>query len=203
MKPLSGYEKAQAYIDTERLPVGGYVLKILDVEYQDNSSKGYNDKIILSFDISEGEQKDFYKTNYKAQAGEDKKWKGKFWNFRVPKDDGTEQDSWTMRRFKTIISAFEESNKGFHWDWDEKKLKGLLIGALFNNKEFESDNGTRGFYTNCHSLVTVEKIRSGKFEIPADTFLKGNNQQNSGYGKPDADGFMNIPDGIDEELPFN
>lgn len=23
------------------------------------------------------------------------------------------------------------------------------------------------------------------------------------YGKPDGDGFMNIPDGIDEELPFN
>ncbi len=203
MKKLDGYEKAQAYGDTERLPAGGYVLEILDVEYQDNSSKGYNDKIVLSFDVSEGEHKGFYKDNYKEQAGEDKKWKGKFWNFRVPKDDGTEQDGWAMRRFKTIISAFEESNEGFHWDWDEKKLKGLLVGALFNNKEFESDNGTRGFYTNCHSLVTVEKIRSGKFEVPADTLLKGNSRHGSGYGQTDADGFMDVPDGIGGEFPFN
>lgn len=201
MKKLNGYESAQAYSDTERLPVGGYVLKILDAVEQDNSDKGWNNQLIISFDIAEGEHKDFFVANYKAQTGEDKKWKGTY-RLRVPKDDGSEQDNWTMRRFKTVMNAFEDSNKGYHFDWDEKKLKGLLIGALFNNKEYEF-NGRHGFFTNCHSLVTVEKIRSGKFEIPADTLLKGNNQQNSGYGKPDADGFMNIPDGIDEELPFN
>ena len=27
--------------------------------------------------------------------------------------------------------------------------------------------------------------------------------QGSGYSEPGSDGFMNIPDGIDEELPFN
>lgn len=201
MKKLNGYEKAQACSDTERLPVGGYVLKILDAVEQDNSDKGWNNQLIISFDIAEGEHKDFFAANYKAQTGEDKKWKGTY-RLRVPKDDGSEQDNWTMRRFKTVMNAFEDSNKGYRFDWDEKKLKGLLIGALFNNKEYEF-NGRHGFFTNCHSLVTVEKIRSGKFEIPADTLLKNNGQQSGGYGKPDADGFMNIPDGIDEELPFN
>lgn len=201
MKKLNGYESAQAYSDTERLPVGGYVLKILDAVEQDNSDKGWNNQLIISFDIAEGEHKDFFAANYKAQTGEDKKWKGTY-RLRVPKDDGSEQDNWTMRRFKTVMNAFEDSNKGYHFDWDEKKLKGLLIGALFNNKEYEF-NGRHGFFTNCHSLVTVEKIRSGKFEIPADTLLKNNGQHNGGYGKPDADGFMNIPDGIDEELPFS
>ena len=76
MKKLNGYEKAQAYSDTERLPVGGYVLKILDAVEQDNSDKGWNNQLILSFDIAEGEHKDFFAANYKAQAGEDKKWKG-------------------------------------------------------------------------------------------------------------------------------
>lgn len=198
MKKLNGYEKAQAYSDTERLPVGGYVLKIMDVKYQEND---WGDVILLSFDIAEGEQKDFFATNYKEQTGEDKKWKGTY-RLRVPKDDGSEQDNWTMRRFKTVMSAFEDSNSGYHWNWDEQTLKGKLIGALFNNKEYEF-NGRNGFFTNCHSLVTIEKIRSGKFEIPADTLLKNNGQQSGGYGKPDANGFMNIPDGIDEELPFN
>ena len=198
MKKLNGYEKAQAYSDTERLPVGGYVLKIMDVKYQEND---WGDVILLSFDIAEGEHKDFFAANYKSQTGEDKKWKGTY-RLRVPKDDGSEQDNWTMRRFKTVLGALEDSNSGYHWNWDEQTIKGKLIGALFNNKEYEF-NGRHGFFTNCHSLVTVEKIRSGKFEIPADTLLKRNNQQSNGYGNPDSDGFMNIPDGVDEELPFN
>ena len=49
MKKLNGYEKAQAYSDTERLPVGGYVLKILDAVEQDNSDKGWNNQLIISF----------------------------------------------------------------------------------------------------------------------------------------------------------
>lgn len=197
MKPLNGYAAAQVYTDAERLPVGGYVLKILDVKYQEND---WGDIIVLSFDIAEGEYKDFFKANYNQQTGEDKKWKGAY-RLRVPKDDGSEQDAWTMRRFKTIISNFEESNNGYHWDWDEQKLKGKSIGALFNNKEYEF-NGHHGFFTNCHSLVTVEKIKSGKFTIPEDTLLN-KNSSNTLQSVPDADGFLNIPDGIDGDLPFN
>lgn len=197
MKRLNGYEKAAVYTDQERLPVGGYVLKILDVKYQENS---WGDVILLSFDIEEGEHKGFYVANYKAQTGEDKRWKGTY-RLRVPKDDGTEQDEWTMRRFKTVISNFEESNSGYHWDWNEQTLKGKLIGALFNNKEYEF-NGRHGFFTNCHSLITVERIRAGKFEIPQDTLLKQNGS--AVQGTTDPDGFMNIPDNVDDEgLPFN
>lgn len=197
MKRLNGYEKAAVYTDQERLPVGGYVLKVLDVKYQENS---WGDVILLSFDIEEGEHKGFYAANYKAQTGEDKRWKGTY-RLRVPKDDGTEQDEWTMRRFKTVISNFEESNSGYHWDWNEQTLKGKLIGALFNNKEYEF-NGRHGFFTNCHSLITVERIRAGKFEIPQDTLLKQNGS--AVQGTTDPDGFMNIPDNVDDEgLPFN
>lgn len=198
MKKLNGYEKAQAYSETERLPVGGYVLKILEAKEQDNSDKGYNNQLIISFDIAEGDYKDFYANNYKAQQGEDKKWRGTY-RLYIPKDDGTEQDGWTMRRFKTVMNALEDSNNGYHFDWDEKKMKGLLIGGLFNNKEYDY-NGRQGFFTNCHSLVTVEKIRSSNFKIPADTLLK-NGSMGSISGN---DGFMNLPADIDsDELPFN
>ncbi|MBE5878244.1 MAG: hypothetical protein E7290_15345 [Lachnospiraceae bacterium] len=199
MKPVKGYAEAQTYTETERLPVGGYILKILDVKIEDNSSKGYNDKLILSFDIVEGEFKDFFKNNYKQQSGEDKKWKGTF-RIVVPSDNDPKEDEWKMRRFKTIMSDFEESNAGFHFDWDEQKLKGKLIGGIFNNKEYDF-NGRHGFYTQCKVLTAVEKIRTGKFAIPEDDLLK-NGTNNTSQTRPDADGFMNIPDGIDEELPF-
>lgn len=195
MKRLGGYDQAQVYTNIERLPVGGYVLKIMDVKYQSND---WGDVIVLSFDIEEGEHKGHFAANYKAQTAEDKKWKGTY-RLRVPKEDGSEQDDWTLRRFKTVISNFEESNQGYHWNWDEQTLKGKIIGALFNNKEYEF-NGRHGFFTNCHSLITAGSIRSGKFEVPADTMLREN--QKNQAPPPGSDGFMNIPDGIDEELPF-
>ncbi len=56
MKPVTGYAEAKAtnFNAPERLSVGGYVLRILDVKevnYQ------WGDVIILRFDIAEGEQK--------------------------------------------------------------------------------------------------------------------------------------------------
>lgn len=196
MKRLNGYEKAEAYTDQEKLPVGGYVLKILDVRYQEND---WGDVIVLSFDVEEGDHRGFFADNYRKQTGEDKRWKGTY-RLRVPKEDGTEQDGWTMRRFKTVITNFEESNNGYHWDWNEQTLKGKLIGALFNNKEYDF-RGRHGFFTNCHSLVTVEKIRSGKFEIPEDTLL---GQRQQGTSTPNVDDFINVPDNAEDEgLPFD
>lgn len=194
MKRLNGYEQAQAYTNPDRLPVGGYVLKILNVDYQCND---WGDVIVLSFDIAEGGFKDFFANNYKSQTGEDKKWKGTY-RLMVPADDGSEKDEWKMRRFKTVLTNIEESNSGYHWNWDEQTLKGKIIGALFNNKEYEY-NGRHGFFTNCHSLTSVERIRSGKFEVPADTLLRKDGPQ---YQSASGDGFMNIPDGLDSELPF-
>lgn len=200
MKAYNGFDRNDTYKDVERLPVGGYVLAIIDAKEVTNE---WGSTLAIAFDIAEGDYKDFYKRNFDSQTTEDKKWKGVY-RLRVPKDDGSEQDAWTKRRFNTVIVNIEESNPGYTWDWDEKKLKGKKIGALFNNKEYDF-NGRQGFFTNCHSLVPVEKIRSGNFEIPADTLLP-TKIDNNGYpmgAKPVENGFMNIPDGIDEELPFN
>lgn len=200
MKQYKGFDRNDTYKDVERLPVGGYILKIMDAKEVTND---WGNTLVISFDIAEGDHKDFFAANYKAQSGEDKKWKGVY-RLRVPKDDGSEQDAWTKRRFNTVIVNIEESNSGYHWDWDERKLKGKLIGALFNDKEYDY-NGRHGFFTNCHSLVPVEKIRSGKYEVPAPTMLKQNTTSSNPYpsgSTPGTDDFMNIPDGVDEQLPF-
>lgn len=183
------YKKAQAYMQQERLPIGGYVLKILNVEYKEND---WGDQLILSYDVAEGDQKDFYKRNYQNQTTEDKKWKGTT-RINVPKDDGTEQDEWKMRSFKSMVEAFEDSNQGYHWAWDENTLKDKLIGGVFNDKEWEM-NGRTGFFTNCHHLTSVENIRTGNFKIPDATLLKTK-------GEPADNNWMNV-DGDQEELPF-
>lgn len=196
MKKFTNYGNAKTFTPQEKLPIGGYVCKILNAEIQSNS---WGDKLVISFDITEGDQKDFYAKNYKAQDSEDKKWKGNY-RLSVPKDDNSEEDNKVMGRFKTFIQRVEDSNPGYHWDWDESKLKGKLIGIIFNEKEYSFD-GRTGFFTNPIYTATVNEIHDGKFKIPAPTYLKNNGSNNSETSQ--GDGFMNIPDGLDEELPFN
>lgn len=194
MKPLKNYANAQAYTAAEKLPVGAYKVRILDAkEKETQSGKHY---LEISYDIAEGEYKDFFKRNYLNQTSEDKTWKGTF-RLWVPTDDGSDQDEKTMRRMKTIMTAIEESNTGYHWDWDEVKLKGKICGALFNEKEYEY-NGRNGFFTNCYTLISVDSIATAK--VPAPTYL---NKPNTEALKTDDKGFMSIPDGLQEELPFN
>ena len=195
MKPRN-FDRNNVIRNTEKLPVGGYVVKILDAKEQNFT---WGDVLVISFDIAEGDFKDFFDENYKAQQGEDKKWKGTF-RLNIPKEDGSEQDQWTQKKFNTNIVAIEDSNPNYFFDWDEAKLKGKLVGAIFNNKEYEV-NGNHGFYTNCYSFVSVETIRSGNFKIPADTLLRSNTGSATSNTTVSTD-FVNVSGG-DEEIPFN
>lgn len=193
MKKRNSFNRENVYRETEKLPVGGYVIKIINAKEE---TFDWGSRLAIAFDIEEGEYKGFYNKNFQEQTGEDKKWKGVF-RLNIPKEDGSEQDAWTQKKFNTTIVNIEESNNGYFWDWDESKLKGKLVGAIFNNKEYEM-NGRRGFYTACHSFLPVETIRSGKFKIPNDTLLRGT----TATPKTDSEGFMNIPEGANEEIPF-
>lgn len=195
MKKRNSFNRENVYKEMEKLPAGGYVIKIINAKEEEFD---WGSRLAIAFDIEEGEYKGFYAKNFQQQTGEDKKWKGVF-RLNIPKEDGSEQDAWTQKKFNTTIVNIEESNPGYFFDWDESKLKGKIVGALFNNKEYEY-NGRSGFFTNCHSFVTAETIRSGKFNIPKDTLLQ--NRSGNAAVPTDADGFMNIPDGVDEEIPF-
>ena len=54
------YNKEDRKTSFEQLPKGAYVCKILNVEEQ-TSKKGHS-MVVVSFDIAEGEYKDFYMT---------------------------------------------------------------------------------------------------------------------------------------------
>ena len=195
MKKFNDYETTQSYSNTEKLPVGGYVLKIANVRYEEGQN-GNSDRIQLMFDIAEGEQKDFFRKQYDAQTSEDKKWKGTM-SIYVPKDDGSEQDTWTKRRFKTVMEAFELSNTGYVWNWDENSLKGQLIGGVFGEIKTVID-GKDITYVGMRYTVTADDVRKGNYKIPEIQYKNGATANSS---KKD-NGFMNISSGSDEEIPF-
>lgn len=195
IRRFNDYEQTKSYKDFEQLPKGGYVLIIKGAELCENSVGQY---VKIMCDIAEGDYKGFYTNEYLGQQKEDRKWHCNYL-LNVPKDDGSEKDGWTKRRFKTVTEALEESNPGYHFDWDERKFKGKLIGGLFNEREYETNDGKVRRTTNLARLCTVEQIRSGNYRIPDDKLLSGPVPSQA----PADTGWMNIPDGIDSELPFN
>lgn len=205
MKALNNFEESKkkaAYKGSSRLPVGGYVAKIKDVRYEEGKEDN-SDMIILAYDIAEGEHKDFFKNQFDNNTQEDKKWKGRT-TIYVPKDDGSERDEWTKTAFARWTNAFEDSNKGYVWDWDEKKWKGKMIGLIYGEVGTVID-GKPIEYTECRFPESVEKVRSGDFKIPAFKARKGYDEAIDKQGdeeRANDKGFMNIPDTIDEELPF-
>ena len=89
----------------------------------------------------------------------------------LPKDDGSEKDEWTKRSFKGMISAFEKSNPGYVWNWDENSLAGKLIGILFRNEEWEYE-GKTGWTVKPFRAIPIDSVRSEDYALPKDKPLK-------------------------------
>ena len=162
MKKIANFDSIKPYTDTEKLPVGAYVVKLMKGARVETSE--YGETLLIPFDIEEGDYKGFYTEQFQNSQLEDKKYKGVY-RMRLPKEDGTEQDGWTMRRMKTDLTAIEDSNPGYHWNWDEASLAGKLVGIVFQEREWEF-NGQQGVTAQPHSMKSAEDIRAGKFKLP-------------------------------------
>lgn len=196
IKKFGDYEQTKGYSDGgEQLPRGGYVCKIIGAKVQENE---YGQSIKIAFDIAEGEHKDYFQKKYDANTNEDKKWPGTFL-LNVPADDGTDRDKWSKRKFRTFTDALEDSNAGYHFDWDEGKFKNKLVGFVFNYREWQATDGRYVMSPNVAKSTSVDKIRKGSFKVPEDRLKKKSSDNTSQTGTGD---FNIIPEGVDEEIPF-
>lgn len=187
IKKFNDYDETKAYGDIQMLPKGGYEMLVMGVQVESNSNGQY---LKIACDVAYGPYLGFFRTDYDNQQTEDKKWHCNYL-LSIPNDDGTEQDGWTKRRFKTVMEAFEDSNSGYHWNWDEQTLKGKKIGGLFNMREYEKDGKIRQA-SNLAQLVPIKSIKENTFKLPEDKLLNK---------KPSADGFVNA--GTDNGAEFN
>ena len=201
MKPINNYDKVQGYATgASQLPVGGYIFKITGVRYE-NGQNGTSDRIVIAFDVADGEYTGFFKKKFDSDMNEDKKWKGTT-TLYVPKEDGSEQDTWTTRKMKTFTNALEDSNQNYHFDWDENKWKGLLIGGVFGEVHTVID-GKQIKYTTFKSAHSVDDIRKGNFKLPTPQYKNGAMPQIPASLMPTGnDGFMQLDGDDDEGVPF-
>lgn len=192
MQKPNGYEQAQAFTgEFETLSPGGYVCRIKQAT--ESSTPNGAALLIILFDIDEGPHKGFYQRQFdrKKAAGQDAKWTGAYRQLTEGK---------SLPFFKGVITAIEDSNSGFKWDWNEVALKGKLFGGVFGEEEFLKTNGDIGVSVKCTQVRSVESVRKG-VEIPKRRTVKTDSNQPALSTEPVGAGFYGLNEN-DEDLPF-
>ena len=193
MKKFSGYEESKEATKYAggggQLPPGAYVCKVLGVKFEEHPEES-SDRLLLQFDICEGEYEGFFKKQYEANQREDKKFKGKI-TIYAPNDNTKEE--WQLNNFTRAINAFEDSNEGYTWEWKEKTLKDKIVGIVFGETGTRIE-GRDIVYTEARFFVAADRVRNGS--APEAKFKAKN-----GYGENTEPSGADLSS-LSEELPF-
>ena len=99
-----------------------------------------------------------------------------------------------------VILTYEFAEKYFH-----QGIR-IVVSGRIQTGSYTNREGQKVYTTE----VVVEEQEFAESKASSDSYAASHPQQNAAPapsmpnpGAASADGFMNIPDGIDEELPFN
>lgn len=199
MKAFSGFNAEPSTKKSKQLPAGAYVAKIKGVKIEGQEPDQH---LVIRVDVEEGEYKSYFFNRFMREKENSKyepKYKGDY-RLRIPNPDNKnaphpESD---LKRFNDAIWRIEQSNPGYHWDWDENGLKNLLVGIQMIDSEF---NGYH--FTKIGRLESVDDVRNGTYQriepkLPTGNaddsqFIQPKIDPQSGYAQVDVNGV---------ELPF-
>ena len=68
--------------------------------------------------------------------------------------------------FKGFVNAVENSNKGFKFDFDEKKLVGKQVGIIVGLEQYLNQKGQVRERTYVSAVRSVDTIKKGDFKVP-------------------------------------
>lgn len=189
---LPTYDKSKRKKSFTQLPKGAYVIQIKDVKEEPNKN-GNGSHLTICFDIAEGEYKGYFQTMMENSTSEDKKWPYDARHYITVPADGCQTFIWD--NWNTFFADLEDSNNGFVFGGDIKTLKGKLIGGKFYIEQTEY-NGNIYDHTRLKWTCVADDVRNGKAgKMPKDKLIES-------APKTDANGFMDIPEGTEEEVPW-
>lgn len=201
MKKPKNYDDTKAQGEFIPVELGGHRLVIKDVS--EMKSKGGRDMIKVCFDFAKDDkQPGHFEQMFKDDIRPEKKWPNQATQYILTEDE----DGNCSRSFKTFITCVEHSNNKFEVKWADdfgKQFKNKLIGGVFG-PQMDYYNGREIEKRVLRWFVSIDKVDDAT--IPDMSESQAYKNHLNGYpqgSKPAGDGFMNIPDGIDEELPFN
>ena len=166
-------------------------------------SKTNKPMIVVFFDFAPGDkQAGYFAESFKNDIRPDKKWSNQATQYILTEDENGD----CSRSFKTFLTCVEHSNKGFATQWGDnfgQQFKGKLVGGVYG-PQMDYYEGRELEKRVLRWFVSVDKVADAA--VPDMSETRAHKNHINGYPAgltPAGDGFMNIPDGIDEELPFN
>jgi len=166
MKPkYAGYEAKRSSGFITLPPEGCYVGEIQGVRVEPSYDKTH-DQIVLLMDITEGEYAGRYTEQYNdaKERFPDTKSKGVL-RITVPEEDDPAELVYIKTKFEGNLWAVQQSNPGYEWDWDEKKLKGKKVGfsvrkCFYTGKDKEGNPIDRET-TEIGRLESIDEVKAG------------------------------------------
>ena len=191
MKPISGFKAEAPATSYPMLPKGLYTVGIKAVKIEGTEP---DQRLIIRTEIIDGEYTGYYTKRYQSDTANSSgryevRYKGDY-AIQIPDQANPKRQhfDWDMRSFNGSIWAIEDSNPGYHWDWNEQSLVGKTVGINVRQGTF---NGVP--YTTIGRLESTRMMKEGKCKVMADMKPRGDAAPASttDYGMV-----------VDEEVPF-
>lgn len=201
MKKPNNYENTQIQGEFTPVELGGHTLVIKQVE--ERTSKTNKPMVVVSFDFAKGDkQAGYFMEAFKNDIRPEKKWPNQAMQYILTEDENGD----CSRSFKTFLTCVEHSNAGFTTQWVDnfgEQFKGKFVGGVFG-PQMDYYDGKEREKRVLRWFVSTDKVAEATIPEMSETRAYKNHINGYAAGStPAGDGFMNIPEGIDEELPFN
>ena len=183
----AGYDEVQAGGDFTPIELGGHKLVIKKIEDVSNGVVSY---LKVMYDTAPDDiQPNYFAEQYKNDTRDTKKCGGVLNIFP------TDRDGRTSKKFKQICTSIERSNNS-QIEWGakfEQSIVGKVVGGVFGEEEYLDTANNVKTARKLFWFRSVDGIQDAK--VPNKRTLEGTDTSA-------PDGFVNIPEGIDEQLPF-
>lgn len=194
MQKPNSFDDVNAGGEYTPIVVGGHHAVIVSVKEQ-KSSTG-KDMIVVALDFAKNDaQPGYFKDQFDKDTRSDKKWPYQGVQYIVTED----ADGKCSRSFKGFITSFERSNN-VTTNWGDKfvnQFKNKKIGVVYGEVEEEYNGEIK---TRRRIRWFCEDVKVESQNVPEKKYYTG--PLNKPASKPNDDGFMNVPEGTDEEIPF-
>ena len=203
MRKPNNYEETKAQGEYIPVELGGHKLIIKQVS--EKKAKSGKDMLVVLFDFAaDDSQAGYFSKQFADDIRPEKKWPNQATQYILAED----MDGNCSRSLKTFCTCVENSNAGFScWTNDDsfnfKGIKNKKVGGIFG-VQMDYYEGRELEKRVLRWFSSIDKVADA--QIPNVTETQAYKNHINGYAlgsTPAGDGFMNIPDGIDEELPFN
>ena len=199
LKP-SNYDETKITGEYVAPELGGHHARILDLKIA--KTRTGKDMLVISFDFADNDKQPGYWMNqYKDDVRPDKKWPYGGTNYTICVDN----EGKTSRSYKTFCTCWEQSNgKTVQWIEDDSawcaQFKNTRIGVVFGkvHSVYQNEEKVRN---EMRWFCSDDKVND--VAIPKEKELTEQEKkivQNQAIA--DNGSFMDIPDGMNEELPF-